>query len=96
MTVKKIGRYLLNLAIWFLDEGANTIRGGDPHETLSSVMGKSLKAGPGARYYGISCVICRWLDKIQKDHCIKSILPGIGAEAVAPDAIAPTNVDNGA
>lgn len=94
--MNKIGRYFLNVAIWFLDEGANTIRGGDPHETLSSVMGKALKAGPGARNYRISCVICGWLDKIQKDHCLKSILPGTGAEAVSPDAIKTTNVDNGA
>ncbi|RQS63828.1 hypothetical protein [Burkholderia sp. Bp8984] len=86
----KLGRYLLNWLIW-LDEGANVARGGDAHETISSVAGKAQIKGE--RW---ACILCGLLDKIQKDHCKKSIMPGIGAEAVIPDAITPTNVDNGA
>ena len=88
--MSKVGRYLLNWLIW-LDEGANVVRGGDPHETISSVAGKAqLK---GERW---ACVLCRVLDWIQKDHCKNSMMPGIGAEAVAPDAITPNNAENGA
>lgn len=88
--MKKLGRYLLNWLIWF-DEGANVFRGGDPHETISSVAGKAQVKGE--RW---ACVLCRFLDLFQKDHCKKSILPDIGGEAVIPDALPIQPGDNGA
>ncbi|WP_267478979.1 hypothetical protein [Burkholderia sp. B21-005] len=40
----KIGRYLLNFAIW-IDEGVNTILGGSPNETVSERAAKARNAG---------------------------------------------------
>ncbi|WP_433705786.1 hypothetical protein [Paraburkholderia sacchari] len=88
--MNKIGRYLLNWLIW-LDEGANVARGGDAHETISSVAGKAQIKGE--RW---ACVLCRFLDLFQKDHCKNSILKDVGAEAVAPDALPTQPGDNGA
>lgn len=88
--MKKLKRYLLNWLIW-LDEGANVARGGDAHETISSVAGKARRKG-----HRWACVLCRLLDKIQDGHCEKSIMPGVGAEAVIPDAIPTTGVDGNA
>lgn len=74
-----IGRYLLNWARW-LDEGLNVATGGDADETLSSRAGKALKNGrPWA------CILCRFLDIFQKDHCLKSINPDDGGLATIPD-----------
>lgn len=88
--MNKVGRYFLNWAIWF-DEGVNVLRGGDPHETISSVAGKAQVKGE--RW---ACMLCRFLDLFQKDHCKNSILKDIGTEAVAPDAIPTQPGDNGA
>ncbi|MEM5405811.1 hypothetical protein [Paraburkholderia unamae] len=93
--MSKLGQYLWNWVVW-IDEGANVLRGGDPHETVSSVMGKALQKGPAARGYRISCVLCKFLDLFQQDHCIKSIIPYIGTEAVAPDAEPTLPGNNGA
>jgi hypothetical protein len=91
----KLEQYLWNWIVW-LDEGLNVARGGDAHETVSSVMGKTLQKGPTARGYRISCVLCRFLDIFQKDHCVKSIIPYVGAEAVVPDAEPTLPGNNGA
>ena len=60
--------YFWNLWV-ALDQLFNTILAGDPDETLSSRMGKNIKNG--------KCVLCKWvcklLDKIDPDHCFKSI-----------------------
>jgi hypothetical protein len=88
--MKKVGRYFLNWAV-VLDVALNTILGGDPHETLSSRAGKAL-----TKKQRWACVLCRCLDLFQKDHCVKSILPYVGAEAVSPDATPTLPGNNGA
>ncbi len=59
--------YLMNLLI-SLDQLGNTILGGLPDETISSRAAKAKLAG---KKWG--CVLCKWLDKLDKDHCDKSI-----------------------
>jgi hypothetical protein len=68
-------RYLLNILI-SIDEFVNTLAGGDPHETISSRVGKRTT----------TCIFCAglcWvLNKINKDHCKNAIDPNAGEEAV--------------
>lgn len=75
----KIEQYLLNFAV-LLDEWGNTVTGGDPGETISSRAGKAMLAG---KMWG--CVLCKFLNLFQKDHCLKSINPDDGSRAVIPD-----------
>jgi hypothetical protein len=63
-----IGKYIWNIIIW-LDQGLNTLRGGDPDETLSSAAGKYAREGRG----WIPCHFCKFLNLFQKDHCLRSI-----------------------
>ncbi|WP_059412652.1 hypothetical protein [Cupriavidus basilensis] len=72
-------KYLLNLLI-ALDQGANTLLGGDPDETISSRAGKG--QAEGKRW---ACVLCRFLDWFERDHCTKSIERNEGADAVVTD-----------
>lgn len=88
--MKKIGRYLLNWLIW-IDEGGNVLLGGDPHETLSSRAGKAQTQNK--RW---ACILCKFLNLFQKDHCQKSILNYVGDEAVVPDATPTLPGGNGA
>lgn len=74
-----LGRYLMNWLRW-IDEGLNVLTGGDANETMSSRAGKGVKEGK--RW---ACVLCRFLDLIQKDHCARSINPDDGANATVPD-----------
>lgn len=60
---KSVVAYLLGVAVG-LDQLANAIGCGDPHATISSrAYLASLK---GERW---GCVLCRWLARIQPDHC---------------------------
>lgn len=77
--MKALGQYLLNWAIW-LDEGLNVLTGGDPGETLSSRAGKAQRNG---RKW--ACVLCRFLDFFNRNHCQNSINPDDGKRAVLPD-----------
>lgn len=64
-----MGKYLWNLTI-SLDQFLNTLLGGNPDETMSSRMGKKLvkhEKCPVCRF------LCKILNKIQKDHCVKAI-----------------------
>lgn len=72
-------QYLWNLLI-LIDETANTLTGGDPGETVSSRAGKAMQEG---RAWG--CILCRFLDLFQKDHCIISINNDDGSRAVIKD-----------
>lgn len=72
-------QYLLNLAI-LLDEFGNTLTGGDPGETISSRAGKAMQEGQA---WG--CVLCKFLNLFQKDHCLLSIDKADGSRAVIPD-----------
>ena len=72
-------QYLINFAI-LLDESLNTITGGDPGKTVSSRAGKAMQEG---RVWG--CVLCKFLNLFQKDHCLKSINPDDGTRAAVKD-----------
>ena len=74
-----LGRYIMNWLRW-LDEGLNVLTGGDATETMSSRAGKGVKEGK--RW---ACVLCRFLDLFQKDHCLRSVNPDDGANATIPD-----------
>lgn len=74
-----ITRYAMNW-LRLADEALNVSTGGDANETLSSRAGKGVQEGK--RW---ACVLCRFLDIFQKDHCLKSINPGDGANATIRD-----------
>lgn len=85
--MRGFGTWLWNLLIW-LDQGLNAMFGwalnlvlrptvarfGSPDETLSSVLGKNVRAG--------ACTGCQWicklLNSVDPDHCTKSIEPDEG------------------
>lgn len=75
----KIGRYLLNFAIW-IDEGVNTIFGGSPNETVSERAAKARNAG---RKWG--CVLCRVLNWVNPGHCDNALTSTIGDDSVIAD-----------
>lgn len=77
--IKMLLAYLMNWLRW-IDEGFNVLLGGDANETMSSRAGKAQKNG---RVW--ACVLCRFLDVFQKDHCLKSINPDDGTNAVIKD-----------
>jgi hypothetical protein len=61
-------RYILNVLIR-LDQGFNTIfMFGDPDETVSS---RAAKAQLKGKRWG--CVLCNFLNKLDRNHCEKSI-----------------------
>jgi hypothetical protein len=72
-------RYVWNLLI-ALDQFVNTFLLGDPDETISSRAAKAMLKG---KRWG--CVLCRLLDYVQKDHCLKSLEPLAGSRAIIPD-----------
>lgn len=59
--------YLFNLLI-SADQFFNTVFGGNPDETISS---RAAKAKLQGERWG--CVLCKLLDKFDKNHCDKSI-----------------------
>jgi hypothetical protein len=71
--------YLMNW-LRLLDEAGNVLTGGDANETISSRAGKAQRKG---KLWG--CVLCRFLDLFQKDHCELSIHEDAGANATHPD-----------
>ena len=72
-------QYFWNLLI-LLDETGNALTGGDPGETISSRAGKAMQEG---KTWG--CILCKFLNLFQKDHCLKSIDKADGSRAVTPD-----------
>lgn len=60
-------KYLWNLLV-SLDQLLNTLAKGNPDETVSSRAAKA--ARKGERW---GCVLCSLLDRLDKDHCEKSI-----------------------
>lgn len=72
-------RYLMNLLI-LLDQALNTIAAGSPNETISERAARARNAG---REWG--CVLCRFLDWINPNHCDKALTSTIGDDAVIPD-----------
>lgn len=77
--MKVIGRYLLNLLI-LLDQAGNTLAGGSPNETISERAAKARNAG---RRWG--CVLCQFLNQIQRGHCDNALTSTIGDDAIIPD-----------
>lgn len=60
-------QWALNVLI-ALDQLANAIALGSPDETVSSRAGKAMLKGEA---WG--CVLCKLLNLLQRDHCLKSI-----------------------
>ncbi len=64
----------MNYKRWFkdiligVDQLGNALLRGDPDETISS---RAAKAQLKGKTWG--CVLCKFLDKIDPDHCQKSI-----------------------
>lgn len=65
--------YIQNVAVAY-DEFWNAVFGGNPHETISRRASRADREGQEthkpSRAWG--CVLCRFLDLIQKDHCRKA------------------------
>lgn len=74
-----LGRYIMNWLRWW-DQGLNVLTGGDSLETLSSRAGKGQREGKKW-----ACILCRFLDLFQRDHCARSINPDDGGNATIPD-----------
>jgi hypothetical protein len=70
-------KYLWNLFV-ACDCLCNAILGGDPEETMSSRMGKYVANKSG----WFPCQICKLLNLIQKDHCVKAIELDRGNNAI--------------
>jgi hypothetical protein len=51
---------------------------GDEDETISSHAGKAMLSG---ERWG--CILCRFLELFEKDHCLKAIEPDEGSAPVA-------------
>ena len=77
--MNKFQRYLLNLAV-VLDEVGNTLTGGDPGETISS---RAYKAQQNDKAWG--CILCKFLNVFQKDHCKIANESYAGFRAIVPD-----------
>jgi len=60
-------QYLTNWLLW-LDEGFNTLRGGDPGESLS--VAAAVAQGEG-KHWG--CILCGLLGMIRKNHCASAL-----------------------
>jgi len=72
-----VKQYLWNILV-AIDQLINTVAGGDPDETLSSVMGKKIKRN----ICPICKLICFFLSQIDPNHCEKSIEVDEGKDAV--------------
>ena len=65
--LKLFGKYIFNILI-ALDRLLNAICGGKPDETVTLRLGKDRDRGCVT-----SCVLCKFLDIFEKDHCTKSV-----------------------
>lgn len=72
-------RYLMNWLI-LLDQALNTLAAGSPNETISERAAKARNAG---KEWG--CILCRFLNWINPDHCDNALKSTIGDDAVIPD-----------
>ena len=70
-----VKRYIWNILI-AIDQLANTILGGDPDETISSRAGKLQHKRRWA------CILCKFLNWIDTDHCKESIEEDEGSDRV--------------
>lgn len=63
----QFGKYFWNLLV-ALDQLINALTGGDPDETVSSRAAKSKAKG-----HLFGCVLCKLLNKLDRNHCEKHI-----------------------
>jgi hypothetical protein len=75
----KFKQYVKNV-LKALDQLLNALLLGDPRETISSRADKAMREG---KTWG--CILCKFLSKIQSQHCQKSIEPDAGHDAILPD-----------
>lgn len=71
----KVCKYIWNILI-SVDQLANTILGGDPDETISSRAGKKQGSQRWAK------ILCWFLNKVDSNHCQKSIEEDEGSRTV--------------
>lgn len=71
-----MNKYFWNILI-SIDQFVNAVFGGDPDETMSSRMGKLI----AARQCLICKFVCTLLDRLQINHCAKSIELDEGKDA---------------
>lgn len=64
---KNFSSYVLNLLI-AMDQLGNALLGGDPDETISSRAAKAQKAN---KKWG--CILCKFLDRLDPNHCQKNV-----------------------
>ena len=74
----KVCKYIWNILI-AIDQLANVLLGGDPDETISSRAGKRQHEQTWAKY------LCKFLNWVDKDHCITSIEEDEGENQVLDD-----------
>jgi hypothetical protein len=74
-----IKRFLLNILV-LLDEVVNTLTLGSPDETISS---RAAKASAKGAWF--PCLLCKFLDLFEKDHCAKNLVKDAGQDAVIKD-----------
>lgn len=79
MIKNKFLRWIQNIALG-IDETGNAIAGGDGHETISS---RAAKAERDGKKWG--CILCKFLNLFQKDHCKIALNDELGYNAVIPD-----------
>jgi len=75
MNTKPFWKYVKNNLIT-LDQGFNTLFGGDPDETISSRCGKRVETCKLCFY------LCKLLNKIDNRHCKESIEKDEGRDAL--------------
>lgn len=75
--MEKLKKWFWNVLIG-IDQFFNSLTLGDPDETISSRMGKHIKEGKCK----LCKIVCYFLDKIDPNHCAKSIEPDEGGRGV--------------
>ena len=68
-----VKHYFVNILV-SIDQFVNALFAGDPDETISSRSGKFVREGKG----WFPCTLCKLLNLIDKDHCIRNIEPDRG------------------
>jgi hypothetical protein len=67
--LRLVWQYIMNWIIFLFDQSLNTLRGGDPGESISVAAAKAQLAG--VRW---GCVLCKILAKLLRDdHCTASL-----------------------
>jgi hypothetical protein len=87
-----IGRYFRNW-IMLADYTLNTAQEGDPQETVSSTLGKGEKRGDPRFFNSVAAgrALVWVLNKIQVNHCYRSIDNNSGSDAVYPQKASKKN-----